>query len=188
MILSTIIYFIILVLSYITHIKGKEFYNNRVKNGKTTQKVYDISHKYLPNLSHNNLAWAIMHIFATITPFIFGTEVITDMAIFMPVIFIIRGICSNVTILPKDKTCDDSKFGFNNLFLGHCYDKIFSGHFATTIMLSLILFTRNILGIIPLFLFNLINAFLILATRSHYTIDLIVSIFVVVTLYSIKNF
>ena len=181
-----IILLIIFIFSYLTHHYGKTFYDNRIKNGKLQPKIFDISHKYLPNYSSNLLLISLMDIIILL-PLLFGKKFITEYLNYYLVILLIRFFTTFVTILPKTKNCDDSNFTILNFLRGHCYDKVFSGHFASSFLFIILLYHLNIyrnLYISTLFL--LFHAFLILSTRSHYTIDLIVSIFVVLTVFNYK--
>jgi hypothetical protein len=69
------------------------------------------------------------------------------------------------------------------MFRGGCYDKIFSGHFGITFLMTLLLYDNGYINQFVAILVNFLNAILILLTRSHYTIDIIVSIFVVIIIY-----
>jgi hypothetical protein len=89
-------------------------------------------------------------------------------------ILFLRGIFVNLTILPKIKDCDN-EFKFKNYITGNCFDKIFSGHLAVTIVS---VYTLYILFGMPVFFIGYtgILSFLILLHRSHYTVDLAVAV------------
>ena len=99
-------------------------------------------------------------------------------------IILIRSLMIICTILPRQNNCKVTKLKiFNKTIGGTCYDKMFSGHFAFGLFTTLFVFRNNILE--PNFsnkiLFLIINSihFLIIGiTRSHYTIDIVVSIFI----------
>jgi hypothetical protein len=69
------------------------------------------------------------------------------------------------------------------MFRGGCYDKIFSAHFGITFLTTLILFDNGLINNFIAILINLVNGMFILLSRNHYTIDIIVSIFVVIIIY-----
>jgi len=186
-IIIIILFAIISLFSYLTHLNGNKFYENRIKNNKINPKVYDIGHKYLPNLSENNFLLTTINIFVVIPPLIifllYGNDIFYEFIYYFFIIYLIRMIMINLTILPKYKMCED-KFEIYNLFNGHCYDKIFSGHFASIFLLILIVYKHNIITNIPiLIIYGLFNFISILLTRSHYTIDIIVAIIVVLVAY-----
>lgn len=175
-----------LLLSYFVHYTGKRFYEDRIIYKKVNPKVFDLGHKYLPNW-HDNFMLNLVIDFLCILPIFVNWKVFSTFIDYIPVIFMIRWITTLVTILPKHKECNDSKFDISSGISGHCYDKVFSGHFAVIVLLSCIIYSYGIIKNLPLIIFyNLLVAFLIIATRAHYTIDLIVSVFVVFVIYQNK--
>src|SRR3989338_3754426 len=184
-IMEIIIYFVIIItiltFTYISYYNGKTFYDTRKKNKKTTHKVYDIGHKYLPDYSNNNLWHVVVNLFVFF-PLLMNLSIFEDFISYIIPIMIFRSITSNVTILPKTKTCDDIQFRPINLIHGHCYDKIFSGHFVSSVLISMLLYSKGIVQNIPILVFyNIISAYLILITRHHYTIDIIIAGYVAIT-------
>ena len=185
--MKTFIIFIIYIL-YNSYISDKmenvadNYYDTREKNNKTTPKVYDISHKYLPNLhKYNNIHHIITIIF--VLPILFDFNILQEFLGYFIVIFIIRSITILVTILPKYKECKyNGKTLFHGLF-GGCYDKIFSGHFASVFLATLLYLKYNWINLPTLILINFINSIGILLSRSHYTIDLIVALFITLFIY-----
>ena len=161
---------------------GESFYSNRIENKKLNPKVYDIFHKYLPDLS--KYEW-ISNLYCTVISVILFSYIdldgIIEFASYYIVLLIIRDISINLTILPKNKECFQS---YDNAIFGGCYDKIFSGHFATVYLLTLIVNKYNAVSPVVLVIINIINAFLILLTRGHYTIDIFVSFFITSLLFT----
>ena len=174
---------IYIISNYICQFSADSYYNNRIKLGKVTPKLYDLSHKYLPDYSDYKIYKIIGDSYVSLFIFILflsdykaGIDYITY---YIPII-LLRCIMINSTILPKNKKCNE-----NYSLIHGCYDKIFSGHFATLFLATFIFYKYNIIkNIYLLFIINLINAFIILSTRSHYTIDLLVSIIVVLLFYT----
>lgn len=103
---------------------------------------------------------------------------------FIIVILIIRIFTNILTILPKNNSCTISN-SFS--FRGGCYDKIYSGHFASVFIATLILYKNKYINIILLVLINLINSLFIILSRNHYTIDIVMSFFVSLVVYQ-NNF
>jgi cytochrome b subunit of formate dehydrogenase len=160
---------------------GDEYYSNREKNNKTRHKVYDIMHKNLPE--NEDLNWMTnVIVIISLIPLIKenNNQLYFDFIILLILINFIRDITINLTILPKNKTCNLNKYNdLQTNLVGACYDKIFSGHFAFVFLLSLIYYSNSIITNIPLLIgWNLFNALIILIVRSHYTIDIVVSFFV----------
>ena len=98
---------------------------------------------------------------------------------------LIRAFTTISTILPKHKICNET-IGIRSLLLGGCYDKIFSGHTSFTLLLTLLYYREHIINLPLLLGINAANILAILATRSHYTVDVLLAIFVTTTIYSIK--
>jgi hypothetical protein len=189
-------YLIITIFSYLSYFNGYNFYQERVNNKKIYPKVFDIGHKFLPNYYGNLYLETILNSFVTlgpfITEFILGYKILDDYIYYLAIILIIRMVMINITILPPNKQCynknengeDVHKFGIKEMFNGHCYDKIFSGHFSSVFLFVLILYSKNIFTNIPILtLYTIFNATLILLIRSHYTIDIVVAIVVTLLVY-----
>jgi hypothetical protein len=179
------IVFIFFIIYLIFHIyifdnletTANNYYSTRIINKKTTPKVYDIGHKFLPNLyEYNNIHHIITIIF--LLPILFNFNMLKEFLGYWIVIFIIRAVTTMVTILPKYKECKSE----NEIF-GGCYDKIFSGHFASVFLATLLYLKYSWINLPTLILFNFINSIGILLSRSHYTIDLIVALFITLFVY-----
>lgn len=179
-----VIYVVVAVMAFVVHKQGSDFYKNRSNDKKTTPKVYDIFHKYLPNMSSNNVLSFVANM-VLLLPFVFGSSVAKEHMSYFALILLARSLFNISTILPKNKLCSDDSYTFYNVVFGHCYDKIFSGHFASGVLLSLILFRNGILTNAPFLLvgLNVINALCILLLRWHYTVDILVALFVTIVFY-----
>lgn len=180
-------YIVNTIFSYTTHKNGSDFYEERIKNNKTTPKVFDIGHKYLPDMSDSVLLSALLNGMVILGPIfvdlVLGYKITDEFIYYFIIIMFIRMIMMNVTILPKNKKCN-GEFSFMSSLNGHCYDKIFSGHFASTFLLVLILYNNKIAtNSLILGGLTISNALLILLLRSHYTIDILVSAIVVLFVY-----
>ena len=181
-----IISFLIIFFMYISYTQNlldtiaESYYMNRIENKKITPKVYDISHKYLPDLENYQYISNIFLLFSFIS-FIKPFILIEFIGFIIPIL-IIRSITIHLTILPKTKNCDIT----NSIkIFGSCYDKIFSGHFSLVFLITLLLWKHKYISILWVIFINLFNGLLILATRAHYTIDIIVSFFI--TLFVFQN-
>lgn len=157
--------------------EGRKFYTERQEKGKTTPKVYDIGHKFLPDLSEVQPLHIVSDIMCLL-PILLPPVGRTKFFKYFLVIMAIRAVFILATILPKDKKCKD-EITIMTFVTGHCYDKVFSGHFASVLLFSL-LYNMKMDKVIML---NTFNAFLILSTRRHYTVDILVSLFVTLFVY-----
>lgn len=181
-ILIILLVIIQMTLSYNVYYMGNGFYESRIKNNKTKPKVFDIAYKYLPDLSdYKYLEYFIDILVAVPVILIFffaKAEIYKQFSISFLLIHLLRSIFIHSTILPKTKDyVHNETYNLYNIIFGHCYDKIFSGHFATTIISSFFLFKSGIItNQLGLVLYNLILALALLLNRAHYTIDLLVAI------------
>lgn len=174
--------------SYAVIYFAQQFYSARLEKCPRP-KVFDLAHKILPNLSHHK----VLHLlYDGIAGVVLITPLFLNMLVFYLYWFLlvaIRGVANVMTILPKDKSCEDADYtGLRQLLMGHCYDKIYSGHFATAVLLGILLWRSypNHVSLWMVFLALLLYAFLILATRAHYTIDLLVSVFAVLAVLHVR--
>lgn len=165
------------VLDYIEH-AGDTFYMNQSSHFPT---IYDILHKVLPHIP------MLEHMSDIICVSLLLSLVVLDKTIFyyflgfILTIFIIRSVTIFVTVLPKNKKCNVKHA---SMFRGGCYDKIFSGHFATGLLATLMLYSNNYINMIFLLLINFLNALFIILSRNHYTIDIIVALFITLFVYT----
>lgn len=171
--------------------QGKEFYSDRIE-----PKVYDISHKYLPKYMGDQKKYKdCIFIILGVVLVVFGKEkkfeIVEKIVGLFITIVLMRCITTSCTILPKTtRQCQDNQDDLLTTFgigKGNCYDLIFSGHFALGFIITLVFFEYKLISILFLIFFNIINAGLILTTRSHYTIDIIVSFLATMFVYQ-NNF
>lgn len=177
-----IIFILYLIYSYfvnkITQTIGENHYDD-------DHRVYDICHKFLPNCEKyefiGNIYIGLIILLVLCKP----SKIITilfDLLSFIIPIYFVRSILTLITVLPKSSHCEyNSAFAFIN---GGCYDKIFSGHAAIVFILTLLLQRNKIINLASLILLNTINIIIILLTRTHYTIDIIVSFLVCYIMYT----
>jgi hypothetical protein len=95
---------------------------------------------------------------------------------------VLRSFTILLTILPKYEECNDP-FTWQSLFLGGCYDKIFSGHTSFVLLLTLMYYREHMINMPALYGINIFNILAILSTRSHYSIDVFIAIFVTITIF-----
>jgi hypothetical protein len=170
----------IFISNYLTLTIGEKHYNN------SNCKIYDSLHEILPNLRTYHYSVDIIGLLVALSLFFVGNEdLIYEFFGKFIIIMFIRAFTILTTILPKDKECD-TRHSFRNYLFGGCFDKIFSGHTSFTLLLTLLYYREHIINIPTLLGVNLLNMFLILSTRAHYTVDVLLAIFVTTTIYSIK--
>lgn len=163
--------------------------NTIVKKKFNNKPLYDIISNTI-DLSNYSIYIDIFTFFFLIIFFINCNYklLIIFFKIFSIIIFL-RSISSSLTILPKsDLKCKINKF---YLMIGHCNDKIFSGHCAITLLLILILFDNNIISLkysLILFLIQFIYSISLILIKYHYSVDVFISYLVTIyTYYIFKN-
>lgn len=181
---SVVILFFI-VTTYV-HQKGKAFYTDRESKNKVRAKIYDIGIENTPNLSQYTIFEKCVSIIAMILPLLFGKDVLYEYLNMFVTVILIRCIFIPLTILPKEKHCDDTELKMHNYVDGHCYDKIFSGHFASVVLLALVLGGRGLVNKSVLAIGCILYAFIIISLRYHYTADLAVGALIALVVYQNK--
>ena len=175
-----VLVFLLICTVYITRYldnNSETYYKDRINK---YPKVYDLGHKYLPNLSHYEYVSNYYMVF--FIAIVVLLPICKEFIGFMITIILLRLIIIHLTILPKHKYCNiDSQKIF-----GGCYDKIFSGHFATIFLITLLLWKHKYISFALLCIINIISVLLILVTRSHYTIDIVVAFFITLFVYQNK--
>ena len=175
------------LVSYDTvHKNGAVFYDALQRDPDAPPQIYDIIHENLPDLSKYAIIpnKIFIGILLGIMVYAWNKSLGKEFLGFMLVVMFLRDITMNLTIFPKD--CKSNKHKKENPMMGGSYDKLFSGHFAFCLLASLLFFKYGVITNIPLLVaFNVINAFLIVATHSHYTVDVAFSLFV--TLFLFQN-
>lgn len=153
---------------------------------------YDIIH-------HNFKDYSSFHYYKNfitllfVIPFLFHLDKLKlipkQIFFIIPILIILRALFTSVTIFPATRTNgpnETDNFNFFNYFIGDNHDRMFSGHVCFAVLLSYFMFSLNILPLLIIILLNLIHAFIIVVTRSHYTIDVLNSS--IITLLLVINF
>lgn len=148
---------------------------------KGSENIVDTLHDTLPNM-YKYKDYKDLIFIGILIPFIYARNpleiIIRILGLFMTIVFI-RSLVITTTILPKIKQCSRQTLDWKALFLGrgNCYDLSLSGHFSLGFISTLVLYQYDLISPEYAVLFNVANAAIILLTRSHYTIDIIVGFF-----------
>jgi hypothetical protein len=147
--------------------------------------IFDIAHKYLPDLHYYQWIINIVPIVLLVwILFIKDTvSILMNTLIVTLTVLIIRALTAVSTILPKHEKCKVEKKFWNAFQGGGCYDKIFSGHMAVVTILLLNLLTRKYITISQFWGLSLVEALTILLTRGHYTADVILGFAIAYLVY-----
>jgi hypothetical protein len=149
------------------------------ENHKQRKPLLDVGHKFLPNTYKfrfiNDIIPLILVIVSILT--------IKDRSTYATVVtmcIILRTLCIYCTVLPPThKKCD-----YDGSYVGGCYDKLFSGHITLCVISSLFLSAAYPTLSKFLFLINIFEAISLIASRDHYTVDVVLG---VIISYSITN-
>jgi hypothetical protein len=197
---------IIVTVIVLTHLKAMEFvYRTGTAFYGANQKckkddVWDILHANFKNYSKYNYT-KNFYMIVFFAPLIYNIFKVSDKFVkefllkFLIIIFL-RSVTIISTILPKNTPVEVKPDKYGNLSLfdktigGGCYDKMFSGHFAFGLLLTLLMFKyniveNNILNILLFIVLNAVHLFILGVTRSHYTMDMIVSLYVTLFVYNL---
>jgi hypothetical protein len=180
--------FLFLGISIIIHILATVFTYNKGESLRKIDKTnyYDIIQHSFPDYSqYHHIKNAVT--LAIILPFIFFynsrklVSIFNDLLTILPIIIITRSILTSVTILPSVRESHIPKtHHFLDYFIGDNHDRMFSGHVSLVFLLSYMLIKWNYIpfGFGGLVVYNIIHAFIVIVTRSHYTIDILNSLLI----------
>ena len=175
-----LLYFVVFGINklnlYHLETKSERFYQKK----ENYKKVQDIFHDILPHIEHFEYASDIITVSVIIYLAIMNFDLLYHLGGLVFTLTILRQFIIQMTILPKNTVCDIKD---TSMIRGGCYDKIFSGHFGITFLTTLVLLENGLVTNFIAILINLVNGMFILLSRNHYTIDIIVSIFVVIIIY-----
>jgi hypothetical protein len=174
-----------IISTYVCYIRGKEL-NKKFKNNKK-KRLPDIVHDILPETTNKYISFI-----REITPLIpllllchviYKTKyykLIHEYVKLFCIIYIVRSIMMVSTTLPDPTLeCKYSLYG------GSCNDLLFSGHISSMFLSILFLCAVTQSEVLHNSMYTLLifTILLILSSRRHYTIDIIVSLFVVYSIF-----
>ena len=150
---------------------------DKIGSSRNEGPLYDVFHSLLPNLSAYDkvidlfpvvLGAIVLYIACVQHPLFDLNSLIRDIW----VLVLLRLALCSVTVLPSS-ICKIKKAEA----IGGCHDCIFSGHTSITLLLSYYIFRcfPNDTVKYGLLLYNVICGFLIISTRNHYTVDVLVA-------------
>lgn len=186
--------------------KGTKFYKKKkIKNrsllkSKRHTPIWDIIHSNFADYSVFNYSKDI-YLIVFFLPVIFNLQNISIVYLyeffwkFMILIFL-RSFSIISTILPRNsklkvkinKKTDFWTVLYHRTIGGGCYDKIYSGHAAFGLLATFLIFKYNFLEMntfnMTLFaILNVLHFFMITITRAHFTVDIVVAIYVTFWIY-----
>jgi hypothetical protein len=151
---------------------------------KNPDRLFDIIQESTPNLHEYEFIVNLIPLLVIGSLFIFPitTDIMEEFFVKFTLILVLRAMTTLSTILPKHEKCE-TKDDWSTRLVGGCYDKIFSGHTAFTALWTLI-FVREKFISHPMFWgINIFNMLMIVVTRSHYTVDVILGFILTYLVY-----
>lgn len=154
------------------------FTAKRLQNHPT--KIIDLFHTYLPSIDIMYLSDALVAAQLLYTLKEMPAFLYKEFALIMGITQLCRVLCMISTILPPLKNYEDKArlMGVN----GSGTEYIFSGHASYSAASFMYLYA---LGFSPklLILYNILSQSLIIASRNHYTVDVVLSWIIVPLIY-----
>jgi len=136
-------------------------------------QIYDVIHDNLPLFELEYSSDILIALQLLFTLLIMSTN--EDDLFFTSMAYIqgFRILCCVSTVLPPLKSYKDKyRMGGIN---GSGTEYIFSGHASFSCLSFLILWSKDILPLYALILYNIVSQSLIVLTRNHYTVDVILA-------------
>ena len=181
----------IFILPYIFHIIYVYYHLKNTELNKTERRkpLKDIIMDNGPDLRHfKYIMNPILIIF--ILPYIINNKLIylINYLKLFSLIVSFRIITSTITEIPSsDPNCLLYKNGGILKYLsGHCFDKIFSGHTACTLLLILIAYDKKLLSYKKYLVYQILQllySFMLIFTKGHYSVDVFLSYIIVVPIF-----
>lgn len=176
------------LIPFILHIFSTNFLlQNTPHEYAHKEPLYDIIINNIPNYSkYHYLVNLIMLIL--IVPFLLNPKLkyFTSIFKYFSIIIFFRVITTSVTILPAcELNCCKLKNDLLYYIFGHCNDKIFSGHTSLSLILVYLIYKYKLVNNNLLYFFigiQILIALLLIITRGHYTIDVLLAYFITGTI------
>lgn len=148
-----------------------------------TCAIYDVGHHALPDLSEVT-EWKHVLLLPILVPLVLHrTSVNVPSVLFkVGVLLLVRAVSMMGTILPRRTDRRVDKLTPWSLTMGGTwYDRMFSGHVAIGCLLTWELFRNGIVGctwlpVLGYAALNIANGVVAVATRSHYTMDVVMAV------------
>jgi len=149
------------------------FHIGRAYYGGRHVVIFDAAHAVLPNLRYN-AALELAHSYAMPIVVVLCAARAGLLAPYLRrtvAALLVRMVLTTVTVLPDAGACATERLTLAEYIVGHCYDKMPSGHFIVAGTLLWMLYKRGSISATVALLLAAAVAACILLLRHHYTID-----------------
>lgn len=152
----------------------------------TQDKIVDIVHNYTPQIKAPYLSDALV-LLQTVGAFsMINHDLFSEAFLVMGLTQLCRVLCSASTILPPLKNYHDKyRLGGIN---GTGTEYIFSGHASYSALTAIYLYRKSLVSLPVLIIYNLISQLLIVLTRNHYTVDVVLAWIITPLIYGNVHF
>jgi hypothetical protein len=172
----------IFIIFYITvYTTNFSSINTITRYDQNHKHLYDLGFNLIPEISsswHDYLVFLCIFLFTLRWIFV-NVELVNKILIYMSITYILRLISINLTILPPIGDCNHvyADSPYRSVFIydsSTCFDYIYSGHISWMIFIVLLSYynKHSKLEIIFYLLSLFMVGYLIIATRSHYSVDI----------------
>jgi membrane-associated phospholipid phosphatase len=158
--------------NYAVNTIGKRHYD---VDGHTT--IFDFGHQALPRWRVREYEILLLEALPLLSIFVKGVhpviKAVPDFMLVFGWVLMLRVLTSVSTILPRDEECDTDTFGIKQIIGGFCYDKLFSGHTAFSVVVAMVLVKHGIWSGNVAWIYPTWMGVYLLLTRGHYTSDVL---------------
>jgi hypothetical protein len=149
-------------------------------------RIIDFVHEYLPTVNSTYLSDILVFSQVLVATLLTNLEQLNEMLLIMSCVQFFRSICLASTVLPPLRSYEE-KYRMGGLN-GSGTEYIFSGHASYSALTAIYLYNSNRVSIPLLTAYNLFSQYLIVATKNHYTIDVILAWIIVPLVYGNYQF
>ena len=186
------------ILFYLTIGYINQWYSINMTAPYQKEPLYDVGFQYIPKINYPQISDLVLFLLCLYfcCRWIFDRIKIYHFIKMMAWIFVIRLCCFGSTTVPyPQEGCNSRKIGDPfvwNVFpymaeyhIHSCYDLMFSGHAAhiTLIWLNTIIYSKSYIEKYIITFFSLLSNYIIIATRIHYTHDVIIGMIMAILMF-----
>lgn len=151
---------------------GKRHYDTDNRTG-----MFDFGHIVLPRWNVRDHEILLLETIPLLSVFIKGVGpllvAVPDVMVVFAWVLMLRILTSLTTILPRDDECNPDTLGLKQVIGGYCFDKLFSGHTAFAVVVSMVLAKHGIWPASAAWIYPVWMGVYLLLTRGHYTSDVL---------------
>jgi hypothetical protein len=187
MIPSHVFVFLVILYAIVMAVNLSIQYIGKYHYSKSPDRIWDLVWEYGPDL--HTYQWLIQVIPSVLFLSLFfiqkSDSILYEFVLKFIIIMLVRAITTISTILPKEERCND-EITWHTPLNGGCYDKVFSAHTAIVTLFTLIFLRENLISSASFWILNFAQMALIVLTRAHYTVDVVLGFLITYLVYDGK--